>query len=138
MKRNFLIILIILLLPLVVLPLLSAQLPPSSLCSATSLGDGGCIAGRIRIPVRRISAEIYTRGAEPIDGMSSLWHGGKVTVKEDLSSVQLYDMAEIYTVEGEHLVLECVSITGVPAWLQKTDGDVLVVNGRWVYRFIRL
>ncbi len=96
------------------------------------------VAGRIYIRSRGISAEVYTHQEDPLDGMSSLWNGGKVTTNADLSSVQVGDMADIYTVEGERLVLECVSITGVPAWLQKTDGDVLVVNGRWVYRFVRL
>lgn len=96
------------------------------------------VAGRLYIRQRGICAEVYTHRREPLDGMSSLWNGGKVITKEDLSTVQIGDMADIYTVEGEHLVLECVSITGVPAWLQKTAGDVLVVNGRWVYRFIRL
>ena len=93
--------------------------------------------GRIRIPARGIYAEVYTteRGD---DCIPTLWHGGKVTVKADLSEVQLYDMAELIGLDGEHYVLECVSITGVPAWMQKTDGDVLVVNGRWVYRFTRL
>ena len=59
-------------------------------------------------------------------------------VKADLSAVQLYDMAELIGLDGEHYVMECVSITGVPSWLQKISGDVLVVNGKWVYRFIRL
>lgn len=108
------------------------------LANMDALVPEGYVAGRMRIPARGITAEIYTHAAEPVDGVSSLWHDGKVTVKEDLSAVKVGDMADIYTVEGEHLVLECVSITGVPSWLQKTDGDVLVVNGRWVYRFIRL
>lgn len=93
--------------------------------------------GRIRIPARGIYAEVYTteRGD---DCIPTLWNGGKVTVKDDLSSVQLYDTAELIGLEGEHYVLECVSITGMPAWLLKTSGDALVVNGRWVYRFTRL
>ena len=93
--------------------------------------------GRIRIPARGIYAEVYTteRGD---DCIPTLWNGGKVTVKADLSEVQLYDTAELIGLEGEHYVLECVSITGMPAWLQQTRGDVLVVNGRWVYRFTRL
>lgn len=95
------------------------------------------VAGRIYIKERGISAEVYTSKEEPLDGMSSLWNGGKVTTHADLSSVQVGDMADLYTVEGEHLVLECIGITGGPAWLLKADGDVLVVNGH-VYRFIRL
>lgn len=96
------------------------------------------VAGRIYIRARGISAEVFTHEADPIDGMSTLWNGGKVTVKEDMSSVQVGDMAELYTVEGEHLVMECISITGVPSWLLETEGDVLVVNGRLVYRLTRL
>ncbi len=97
------------------------------------------VYGKLRIDARDIYADVYIRDHDQdCDCTSPLWHGGTVTVKEDLSSVQLYDMAELTSLTGEHLVLECVSITGVPAWLQKTDGDVLAVNGRWVYRFIRL
>lgn len=96
------------------------------------------VAGRMYIRTRGISAEIYTREAEPIDGMSSLWNGGKVTTNADLSTVQLGDMAEIYTVEGEHLVLECIDIRKGLALLMEPKGDVLVVNDRYVYRFIRL
>ena len=95
------------------------------------------VYGTIRIPARGIYAEVYTT-EHGDDCIPTLWNGGKVTVKADLSEVQLYDMAELIGLEGEHYVLECVSITGVPSWLQKTDGDVLVVNGRWVYRFTRL
>lgn len=124
MKRNFLFILIVLL-PMIVLPLLPAR--------------EQYVWGRIRIPARGIRAEVYTaEHGDDCGCTSSLWHGGKVTVKADLSSVQLYDTAELTGLDGKHYVLECVSITGIPAWLQKTDGDVLVVNGRWVYRFIRL
>lgn len=93
--------------------------------------------GRIRIPARGIYAEVYTT-EHGDDCIPTLWNGGKVTVKADLSSVQLYDTAELIGLDGEHYVLECVSITGVPSWLQQAHGDVLVVNGRWVYRFTRL
>ena len=96
------------------------------------------VAGRMYIRERGISAEVYTREAEPIDGMSSLWHGGKVTVKADLSAVQLGDTAEIYTVEGEHLVLECIEIRKGLTWRVKPQGDVLIINGHWMYRFTRL
>lgn len=138
MKRNFL--LILLMLPLIVLPLLPERewLPPSSLRSATSLGDGGDVAGRIRIPERGIYAEVYTTDHGPDCGCcGALWNGGTVTVTADLSSVQVGDMAEIYTVEGEHLVLECIEIRKNSRGME-TNGDVLVINGRWVYRLTRL
>ena len=97
------------------------------------------IYGKLRIRSRDIYADVYIRDHDQTcDCTSPLWHGGTVTVKADLSEVQLYDMAELTSLTGEHYVLELVSITGIPAWMQKTDGDVLVVNGLYVYRFIRL
>lgn len=93
--------------------------------------------GRIRIPARGIYAEVYTT-EHGDDCIPTLWTGGKVTVKADLSSVQLYDTAELIGLEGEHYVLECIRITSMPAWMLKPEGDVLVVNGKWVYRFTRL
>ena len=96
------------------------------------------VAGRLYIRQRGISAEIYTRQEDPMDGMSSLWNGGEVITRENLSTVQLGDMAEIYTVEGEHLVLECVGISKGWAWHVKPQGDMIVINGRWMYRLTRL
>lgn len=97
------------------------------------------VYGKLRIRARDIYADVYINGHDQdCDCTTPLWHGGKVTVKDDLSAVKPYDMAELTSLTGEHYVLECVSITGVPSWLQKVDGDVLVVNGWLVYRFIRL
>ena len=97
------------------------------------------VYGKLRIPAHDIYVDVYSRDHdEDCDCTTPLWHGGKVTVKADLSAVQLYDMATLTSLSGEYMVLECVSITGIPAWLQKTDGDVLVVNDRLVYRFVRL
>ena len=96
------------------------------------------VAGHLYIRERGISAEVYTRQKDPLDGMSSLWNGGEVITRENLSTVQLGDMAEIYTVEGEHLVLECVGIRKGWAWRVKPQGDVIVINGRWMYRLTRL
>lgn len=96
------------------------------------------VAGRLYIRERGISAEVYTRQEEPLDGMSSLWNGGQVITREDLSTVQVGDMAELYTVEGEHLVLECVDIR--KGWARRIEpqGDVIVINGKWLYRLTRL
>lgn len=108
--------------------------------------------GRIRIPARGIYAEVYTteRGDNCIP---TLWNGGKVTVKADLSTVQLYDMAELTGLDGEHYVLECVEImnclaigqTLLTTWgrVVHADGDVLLctdqARGRvHVFRLIRL
>ena len=124
MKRNFLFILIILLLPMIVLPLLSPR--------------AQYVAGRMYIRERGIAASLYTKEEDVLDGMSVLWGGGKVTTDADLSGVQLGDMAHLYTVEGEHLVLECVRIRKGLGWFEKPQGDVIVINKKWVYRFTRL
>ena len=123
MKRNFLFILIILL-PLIVLPLLSPRQQ--------------YVAGRMYIRERGIAASLYTKEEDVLDGMSVLWGGGKVTTDADLSGVQVGDMAHLYTVEGEHLVLECVRIRKGLGWFDKPQGDVIVINQKWVYRFTRL
>lgn len=96
------------------------------------------VAGHLYIRERGISAEVYTHQEDPMDGMSSLWNGGKVITREDMSTVQVGDMAELYTVEGEHLVLECVDIRKGWAWRVEPQGDVIVINGRWMYRLTRL
>lgn len=125
MKR-FALFLIILLLPLIVLPILSA---PHELH----------VAGSIRFPARGIEAEVYTQAHGPDCGCAStLWHGGIVTTDADLSNVQVGDMAHLYTVEGEHFVLECVRIRKGLGWFEKPQGDVIIVNQKWVYRFTRL
>lgn len=97
------------------------------------------VYGKLCIDARDIYADVYIRGYDQDCGCTpSLWNGGTVTVGADLSSVQVGDMADLRGLDGEHLVLECISITGVPSWLLETDGDVLVVNGRLVYRLTRL
>lgn len=125
MKRFVIVGILIIVAVLVVLPFLSA---PHELHEA----------GSIRIPARGIEASVYTREAEPIDGMSSLWGGGIVTTDADLSRVQVGDFAHIYTTEGEHLVLECVSIMGclvigqtmITSWgrVVHANGDVLLYS----------
>ena len=104
--------------------------------------------GKIRIPAKDISAEMYTaeEGQECCD-IPVLWNGGKVTVKSDLSSVEVGDMADIITFDGGHYVLECAGIIPcirVGRWLigwqgmVNAQGDVLVASGNTAYRFIRL
>lgn len=129
MKREMLIVFASLLLVVIM----------SVLANIDSILPRQYVYGKLRIPAHDIYADVYIRDHdEDCDCTTPLWHGGKVTVKADLSAVQLYDMATLTSLSGEYMVLECVSITGIPACLQKTDGDVLVVNDRLVYRFIRL
>lgn len=96
------------------------------------------VAGRLYVRSRGICAELYTKEIDPIDGMSVLWNGGRVTTKADLSGVELGDMVDIYTVEGEHLVLECVGFLPWYGWLMDADGGILIRDGWRVYRCIRL
>lgn len=96
------------------------------------------VAGRMYIRERGIAASLYTKEEDVLDGMSVLWGGGKVTTDADLSGVQVGDMAHLYTVEGEHLVLECVTIRRGWGWLEEPQGDVIIINGRWIYRMTRL
>lgn len=124
MKQIIIAIIIIIMAGLCVLPLCRPQVQ--------------YVAGRIYIRSRGITAEVYTTEPDPIDGMSSLWHGGRVTTKTDLSGVKLGDMAEVYTVEGEHLVLECIGISRGWAWYDPLHGDIVITHGKWEYRFTRL
>jgi hypothetical protein len=122
--RIKIIILALCLAVLIVLPLLSPR--------------AQYVAGRMYIRERGIAASLYTKEEDVLDGMSVLWGGGKVTTDADLSEVQVGDMAHLYTVEGEHLVLECVRIRKGLGWFDKPQGDVIVINQKWVYRFTRL
>lgn len=96
------------------------------------------IAGRMYIRERGIAASLYTEEEDVLDGMSVLWNGGKATTDADLSSVQVGDVAHLYTVEGEHFVLECIDIWHGKGWLEQPEGDVIVINGWLVCRFTRL
>ena len=138
--RAKIIILLLFLTAMIVLPILSAPREQY-------------VCGSIRIPARGVEASVYTSEAEPIDGMSSLWQGGTVTTDADLSRVQVGDFAHIYTTEGEHLVLECVSIMGclvigqtmITSWgrVVRANGDVLLYSNTQqmrvhVFRLARL
>lgn len=99
----------------------------------------GHLYGSLSIPARGIIVEVYTTDHAPDCGCTpTLWNGGKVTADADLSAVEIGDMADMRSLDGEHYVLECIDIRQGLALLMEPQGDVLVVNGRWVYRFVRL
>ncbi len=137
MKRMaFVALLLTLMLPMVVLPILLDAQPSLH------------IAGEILIPAADIRAEVMTASHGSDCGCCGmLWQGGIVTTTADLSTVQLYDMACLITVDGDSMALECVEIIPclrVGRWLIGCrgmilpEGDVLVVSGSRVYRLIRL
>lgn len=104
--------------------------------------------GRIYIQSANVSAELTTSSLRSDCGCCGiLWNGGVVTAKTNLSNVRLYDMAKLTTIEPSRIVLECVEITPCIRfgnWLISSNGivqpngDLLVVSGCIVYRFIML
>lgn len=96
------------------------------------------VYGHIRIRSRGIYAQVFTREEAPTCGCcGALYGGGKVTVKEDLSAVQVGDFAEITSLDGERLLLECIDIRAGVGWLAQAGGDVLVINDRLIFRFTK-
>lgn len=97
------------------------------------------VYGTISIRTRGIYAQVFTREEEPLCGCcTALYGGGKVTVKADLSQVQVGDMAELTSLNGDKLVLECIDIRAGVGWLARAKGDVLVINDRLIFRFTKL
>ena len=132
MKRGvFIALLVMIMLPLIALPLLDA--PEWS------------VAGRIR--TGDIRAEIMTIPGTSCDCCPALWNGGIVRTNADMTPVQLYDMADVVTLDGGHYVMECVEIIPcirVGRWLigwrcvVKAQGDIIVYNAGKAYRLTRL
>lgn len=134
MKRwVFVTLLLTLMLPLILLPILDRDMH---------------VAGHILIPAADIRAEVMKASHGSDCGCCGmLWQGGVVTTTADLTAVQLYDTACLITVDEDSIALECVEITPclrfgstLIGWrgVLRPEGDVLVVCGGRVYRFIRL
>lgn len=139
-QRAFVALLIAIMMPLVVLPLLDV--------------DGLSVYGYIRIPSADVRAEVfYTAHGESCGCCGALWNGGIASVKADMSAVCIGDMVDMRSLDGEHLVLECVEMVDcirVGRWLiswrgiMHPDGDVLLCTdaNRWpcvrVLRLVRL
>lgn len=94
---------------------------------------------RIAIPTREIDVQAIVIGHGALcDCHHTLWHGGSVKVEASCKAVQVGDIAYLYSTEGDTLVLECVQITSIPDECIDHDGDVLVVDGDLLYRYIIL
>ena len=116
------------------------------LCALTFLIPSDAeVVGKLKIPARDIRTVIMTAHGEGCGCCPSLWNGGIAHALADLSPVQLYDTADLITLDGGHLVLECVEI--IPAlhigrWLVSchgvvnAGGDVVVFSAGMAYRFI--
>ena len=105
------------------------------------------VTGKLKISAHDIRTAIMTAHGAGCGCCPSLWNGGIVHALEDLSAVQVGDTADLTTLDGGHLVLECVEI--VPcihighrliSWqgIIKADGDVVVFSAGKAYRFTRL
>lgn len=131
MKQTvFVALLIVIMLPIVVLPLLSKEDVE--------------VAGRLNIPAHDIHAVIMTAHGVSCGCCPSLWNGGIAHALEDLSPVQVGDMATLTTLDGGYRVMECLSITDalhigrrLISWrgIVKADGDVIVFSAGRAYRF---
>lgn len=105
------------------------------------------VVGMLKIPARDIRTVIMTTHGEGCGCCPSLWNGGIAHALADLAPVQLYDTADLTTLDGGHLVLECVEITPalyIGRWLVSWNGiinaggDVVVFSAGKAYRFGRL
>ena len=133
-ERTFAALLILVMLPVLVLPLFGA--------------DDLSVYGRIRIPSAGVRAEVfYTPCGDGCGCCGALWNGGVVSVEADMSTVHIYDMADLRSLDGEHLVLECVAIVDcirVGRWLiswrgiMRPDGDVLLCTDATCWPFVRV
>lgn len=122
MKRNFPIILIILLLPMIVLPIFSA--PSGVVMRVTSASPYE--QGSIRIPNADVDAHLSLVHVDCDCCYMGLWNGGRINVDAQLfESVKVDDWASIVTAEYR-IIAECVSITYQVEGFIEPGGDVLV------------
>lgn len=107
----------------------------------------GDVVGRIRIPSADLSAELYGTHVADCGCCPALWNGGIVSTLADLSPVEVGDMAKVTTLDGGRYVLECAEIVPCIRWgrwllgwrgVIRANGDVLIVSGGKVYRWIML
>ena len=105
------------------------------------------VSGKLKIAAHDIRTPIMTAHGTGCGCCPSLWNGGIAHALDDLSAVQVGDTADLTTLDGGHLVLECVEI--IPAlyidrWLVSwqgvihANGDVIIFSAGKAYRFTRL
>lgn len=123
MKRYIILaVLIALLLPMIVLPLLSA--PSGVVMRATSASPYE--QGSICIPNADVDATLSLVHYDCDCCYMGLWNGGRINVDADLfRSVKVDDWASIVTAEYR-IIAECVSITYQVEGFIEPGGDVLV------------
>lgn len=109
---------------------------------------GQYTCGRLRIPDAALDVELTTSINGSDRGCCGvLYQGGVTYTDDDMSGMQIYTMAYLATIDYSVTVLEYVGSEPCLRFgnlligshgIIKTNGDLLVVNGCIVYRFIRL
>jgi hypothetical protein len=138
MKRHvFVTLLVLIMLPVVVLPFLDA--PSGVVMKATiAAPNEPNKQGSIRIPNAGVDASLSLAHVDDTCCYTGLWNGGYIIGDARMfESVKVGDWADI-DMPDCHLVLECVEIKHSIGQLEKPDGDVLIICGTKVYRFIVL
>lgn len=137
MKRSvFITLLVLILLPVVVLPLLTA--PSGVVMKATIAAPNEQEQGSIKIPQAGVDASLSLTHVDDDCCYMGLWNGGYIIGDAQMfASVKVGDWADIDMLDC-HLVLECVEIKHTIGQLEKPNGDVLIICGLKVYRFTRL
>lgn len=135
MKQSvFVMLLVLIMLPVVVLPLLSA--PSGVVMKATIAAPNE--QGSIRVPAAGVDASLSLAHVDDDCCYMGLWNGGYIIGDAQMfESVKVGDWADI-SMPDCHLVLECVEIKHSIGQLDKPNGDVLIICGLKVYRFARL
>lgn len=135
MKRSIIVtLLVLILLPVVALPIINS--PSGVVMKATIAAPNE--QGRIKIPNAGVDASLSLAHYDCGCCYMGLWNGGYIIGDTQMfESVKVGDWADIRMPEC-HLVLECVEIKHTIGQLEKPDGDVLIICGLKVYRFIML
>ena len=135
MKQSvFVTLLVLIMLPVVVLPLLTA--PSGVVMKATiAAPNEPNEQGSIKIPNAGVDASLSLVHVDDDCCYMGLWNGGYIIGDAQMfESVKVGHWADIKTPEC-HLVLECVEIKHTIGQLEKPNGDVLIICGLKVYRF---
>lgn len=144
MKRSvFITLLVLTMLPVVVLPLLTA---PSGVVMMATIAapNEPNQQGSIKIPQAGVDASLSLAHVDDECCYMGLWNGGRINGDAQMfESVKMDDWADIVT-EDTRIVAECVGISYAVEGFIRADGDVLVcVKTAFpmvmrVYRFVIL
>ncbi len=128
----------------VVVAVLGFLLSPCPDTIMTTNNNGLVPWGTVKIPSAGVHALLYPVHVDNCCDII-LWNGGIIHAdNEAFAKIELWDTA---TIKPEGLVLECVSIdhcVTIGEWLVgwrgiiRAHGDVLIVSGNTVYRFVML